>query len=207
MKKKCTKCSKELPATKEFFQKNKQGKYGLRSVCKNCLNKNLPKKTEIEKKQRAREKYKAWALINRPRKTIKDNPLKICGSCEKELPRTDEFFRRRSDYKSNFRSDCRECYDEKSRKRHKKHYKDNVEKEKKRAKYFYYRNLDYTNKKQREYRNNNIEIFKERDKARIDNLSDSYIALLLKKSVKDVPIEIIEQKRLIIKLKRELKKM
>ena len=33
----CTKCGEELPATAEFFHKNKNGKYGLRGDCKNCI--------------------------------------------------------------------------------------------------------------------------------------------------------------------------
>jgi hypothetical protein len=32
----CTKCKKELPATGEYFQRNKDGKFGLRSTCKTC---------------------------------------------------------------------------------------------------------------------------------------------------------------------------
>ncbi len=35
----CTKCGRELPATKEYFYKNKGGKYGLDSKCKECKNK------------------------------------------------------------------------------------------------------------------------------------------------------------------------
>jgi hypothetical protein len=34
IKKQCSKCEKELPATTEFFHKNKNGKFGLRSECK-----------------------------------------------------------------------------------------------------------------------------------------------------------------------------
>ncbi len=44
-----------------------------------------------------------------------------------------------------------------------------------------------------------------RDKAGIVNLTDAYIALTLKAKVKEVPKEVIETKRLIIQLKRELK--
>ena len=44
----------------------------------------------------------------------------------------------------------------------------------------------------------------ERNRSSIKNLTDSYIALLLKKKVRDLPKEIIETKRLIIKLEREL---
>lgn len=34
--KKCSKCGKEYPATKEYYHSNKRGKYGLVSVCKKC---------------------------------------------------------------------------------------------------------------------------------------------------------------------------
>lgn len=32
----CSKCRRELPATTEYFHKNKYGKQGLQSVCKEC---------------------------------------------------------------------------------------------------------------------------------------------------------------------------
>jgi 5-methylcytosine-specific restriction endonuclease McrA len=32
----CSKCNKELPATTEYFYKKKDGKYGLRTYCKEC---------------------------------------------------------------------------------------------------------------------------------------------------------------------------
>lgn len=38
----------------------------------------------------------------------------------------------------------------------------------------------------------------------IDNLTDAYIALTLNKRIKDIPKEIIETKRLLLKIKREL---
>jgi hypothetical protein len=44
-----------------------------------------------------------------------------------------------------------------------------------------------------------------RGRYRIDNLPDCYIATSLKKSVKEVPKTILESRRLIIQLKRELK--
>ena len=34
--KRCTKCGKTLPATTEYFHKHKNGKYGLKSICKKC---------------------------------------------------------------------------------------------------------------------------------------------------------------------------
>lgn len=35
-KRRCTKCGREFPATLEFFHKQKTGKYGLSSRCKDC---------------------------------------------------------------------------------------------------------------------------------------------------------------------------
>lgn len=35
--KRCTKCGETLPATTEYFHKYKNGKYGLRSICKKCI--------------------------------------------------------------------------------------------------------------------------------------------------------------------------
>lgn len=34
--KRCSKCSKDYPATEQFFDKNKDGQFGLLSICKNC---------------------------------------------------------------------------------------------------------------------------------------------------------------------------
>ena len=39
----CTKCKEEFPATLEFFSKHKTGKFGLRSWCKKCMNKDNKK--------------------------------------------------------------------------------------------------------------------------------------------------------------------
>ncbi|OMD20654.1 hypothetical protein BJP48_30840 [Paenibacillus odorifer] len=60
LKKVCTKCCLELPATKEYFQVNKMGKYGLQSQCKACRQKMAEKNHEIEAK-RKRKWYEANA--------------------------------------------------------------------------------------------------------------------------------------------------
>lgn len=68
--KKCTACNKSFPATLEYFHKLKEGKYGVRSVCKQCSSKQfkltyipIPKKTE-----------------------------KICSHCKETFPLTNEYF-------------------------------------------------------------------------------------------------------------------
>ena len=204
--KKCTSCNLEFPKTEAYFRKN--GNF-FRSKCKKCLNKNLPKKTEAEKKERKAETSKLWREKNRPRKTIKNNPIKICCSCKKELPRTEEFFRKRSDYKNNFRSNCKICFDEKQRKRHIEFYKNNTEKEKERHKYFYYRNPEYTKGK------NKLASIRSKprrviyDKKRSNDLTDSVIInrIVTQTGLKkeEIPKELIETKRLLTQLKRTLK--
>jgi len=204
--KKCKCCKLEFPKTEDYFRKNGNS---WRSKCKNCLNKNLPKKTDIEKKERKAEMFKLWREKNRPRKTIKDNTIKVCCSCKKELPRTEEFFRKRSDLKNNFRSDCKDCFDEKQRQRHIEFYKNNTDKEKERHKYFYYRNPEYTKEK------NRLQTIKFKpkqviyDKKRIEDLTDSIIInrIVTQTGLKkeEIPKELIQTKRLITQLKRTLK--
>lgn len=202
----CSGCGETYPKTEEYFRKNGNS---WRSKCKGCINKNLPKKTEAEKKARRKETNKLWQEINRPRKTIKNNPIKICCTCKKELPRTDVFFRRRIERPNLFRSDCKECFDEKSKKRHIEFYKNNTEKEKARNHYFYYRDLDHTHKKHHKTYLKNIERVKEYDKKRIENLTDTVIRNNISNNTgldrKLIPKEMIETKRLIIQLKREVK--
>lgn len=202
----CSGCSETYPKTEEYFRKNGNS---WRRKCKGCLNKNLPKKTELEKKVAKYEQYKQWALINRPRKTIKDNPIKVCCCCKNELPRTEEFFNKRSDITNGFKSECKACYYEKSRRRHRENYKNNTEKEKARNHYFYYRDLEHTHKKQRANYLRNIEKIKLKDKKRIENLTDTVIRNNISNNTgldrKLIPKEMIETKRLIIQLKRELK--
>jgi len=52
----CSKCGREMPATNEYFSKDKKGKYGLRADCKKCYSIYRKKhynenKTDIRKKQ------------------------------------------------------------------------------------------------------------------------------------------------------------
>ena len=204
--KKCTCCNLEFPKTELYFRKN--GCF-FRSKCKKCLNKNIPKKTEQEKKEAVKHKHKQWCLVNRPRKTIKNNLLKNCSCCKNELPRTEEYFRKRSDYKNNYRSECKKCFDAKQRKRHLEFYKNNTEKEKKRHKYFYYRNPELTKQKNRLSTKKNKPKKIIYDKHRNLELTDS---ILLNRIVSqtslnrsEIPKELIETKRLLTKLKRQLK--
>lgn len=92
----CTKCGKELPATKDYFFSDKYKKDGLRSDCKLC--------------------YGAKEYIVRKPK----NGYKFCSQCNKELPATSEYFHLKE---NRFTSACKECRrnDVKSKERQKQY--------------------------------------------------------------------------------------
>lgn len=62
MTKTCTSCGKDFPASTEYFYKEKAGKFGLRSKCKQCMNistvKNKREKSDYYN-QKARERRAA----------------------------------------------------------------------------------------------------------------------------------------------------
>jgi len=62
MKKTCKKCKKTYPKTEQYYRKNGNS---WRSGCKKCINKNLPKKTEEQKKKENAKNNKIWAKKNR----------------------------------------------------------------------------------------------------------------------------------------------
>jgi hypothetical protein len=79
----CSRCGRELPATNEYFYRNKYGKLGLRGDCKEC-------------------RRNGFKRINRP-------GFKICSKCLKEKPSTAEFFRRYKTGRRSLRSECKMC--------------------------------------------------------------------------------------------------
>lgn len=86
----CNVCGDEFPATLEYFQRDRVGKYGLYFRCKECCSL-LSKKLMI---------------------IVKHNPkngFKICSKCERELLATAEYFYRHKDGKYGLTSICKEC--------------------------------------------------------------------------------------------------
>lgn len=80
MLKKCCKCKRDLPLF--YFNKHTASKDGLYPRCKEC---------------------RGFKITN----TIEGH--KICFSCNRELPLTNEFFHRANRNKNGFTSRCREC--------------------------------------------------------------------------------------------------
>jgi len=106
----CTKCHRELPATRGYFTPNKHGKYGLRPDCNECRRaeantekgraysreryKNHPPKPEsIARHQRAhRERYLDAHPKLKEAHELRQAGLKKCPDCKGVFPRTKEFF-------------------------------------------------------------------------------------------------------------------
>ena len=174
----CTGCKKEMLATKEFFHSSKGGKYGLNAKCKKCKNaiNKKYKKDNFEKVKEYHRKYR------------KNNPEKI-----KEIKR--KFYKNNTEKVSEYGKKYRKENVEKVKERHRKYRKENVEKLRKR---------DIIRTK--EYRKNNAEKIKERRIKNTENLSSSYIASIFRKPIKHLNPQIIETRRLIILIKRELRK-
>lgn len=134
--------------------------------------------------------------------------MKICGTCKESFPKTSEFFFKRviKQKLSNgeiaiyncFRSDCITCYGKKGSKR----------KVDKRCKDLKCNISEYQQKWKEQYSKtrtkHNIKKQSTIMKYHVENITDLYIANRFRKKVSELPKEIIETKRLIIKLKREI---
>lgn len=203
----CNTCNNEFPATIEFFRKVKKGKYGVGCTCKKCSEiKRKIYTAKNETKKRAAELQKIWRNKNSEKakniskKAYEKNKEKY-NADRRLLYATDEIYRnKRLAYDLKYRETgkrliansnpiCRE----KARLRSKKRREDETKKE-----------LDY--KRNAIWRKENKEYLNELWKNNRLELKPAYIAQTMRVKVKDLTPEIIETKKNIIKLKRELKK-
>lgn len=74
----CSKCNKELPTTLKYFHKEKKGKYGLRSICKECRKKEYIDNIEDRKKYRKKQYEKNRSkYIEEAIKWRKENKIRV----------------------------------------------------------------------------------------------------------------------------------
>ena len=85
----CTVCGREFPATTKYFNKQKTGKYGLRTICKECRNK--------------RQK-----LTNNSA-NVDLSITQVCTKCDREFPATEKYFYKKKTGKYGLRAICKEC--------------------------------------------------------------------------------------------------
>ena len=99
---------------------------------------------------------------------------------------------------------------EKINERNKKYYWENKEKEKERKKKYYEANKEKLLEQRKKHRKENIEKYREYQKEGIKDLSDNYVKGLLTDrtnlTYKDIPQELIEAKRELIKINRFIKR-
>ena len=117
----CTKCGETLPATTEYFHKDKNGKYGLKSTCKKC-------RAEYHKQHYEDNKDKI-------KQYYEDNKDKIAEQQKQYYENNkDKILERVKQY--------REDNKDKERERHKQYYENNKDKERERHKQYREDNKD-----------------------------------------------------------------
>lgn len=98
--KRCTKCGEWLVASTVNFYKNKKGKYGLHSYCKECTKKHTRQWTEKNKDKKA-EYNRQWREKNKDKKVEYDRQWK-----EKNKDKVAEQSRRRNKKRRQARIDA-----------------------------------------------------------------------------------------------------
>lgn len=204
--KECTYCNNKFPATLEYWHRQEHGKYGLKSVCIKCAKIVRKKYTSTDEfKKYARERQKEYNKKNRERAREINRK-----SRQKNKDRYNA--ERREKYKNDpeYRSKKIE-YDRKYIESGRRHEMNNKPEQRKKA---IERNKkrredpvknDHDSKRAAQWRKNNKEHISELTSKRIAELTDSYVASSMRKPVGDLTPETIETKRLIIKIKRELR--
>ena len=202
----CTKCNKELEATKDNFHAMKNGRFGLRSTCKTCTKTYRKQYTSTEEyKKYHREKQAKWREQNH------EKALEISRKNYKKHAK-----RRNAERIEKYHNDP--VFKEKAKEREKR-YKESGRRHEMNSKPQQREKARIRSKKRRlnadlkahDYKRNSI--WRKENKERIKSLTDkkikqlepSYVASSMRVSVKDLNLEVYETKKLIIKLKRELK--
>lgn len=182
----CTKCGREFPATLEYFHSNSKG--GLCSRCKCCRNKQSVERYaenrehESLRHKKYREEHKE-AESARSKKYRKKNKKHILAY-------------QRAHYLKN-----KEDILAKRRER----YQKNKEAVSIQGRAYYQENRENISLRQKKYRIKNQERFSLRDKEKVENLPNYYVARYLGVGANELPQDVIETKRLIIQIRREIK--
>ena len=98
----CSKCSKEYPATDEYFYKNCNYPDGLAKSCKHCDLKRM----QLARDKKNKVKYEQQAKI---KTELLARGVKICSKCGKELPATKEYFYCNNKSEDGLRCECKSC--------------------------------------------------------------------------------------------------
>jgi hypothetical protein len=150
IEKPCSKCGESKQLSE--FHREKKGKYGYGSVCKKCRSRAKPKPEVPE-------------------------GYKICTTCQKTLPATQEYFKKDNRHSSGIASICKPCAADYSRQYSSEHIEERKEYNKKRywenpdyhrakGKIWYQENKPRHRAKSKEWYENNYEYARELDRQR-----------------------------------------
>lgn len=202
----CTKCNTELLATKDNFNAQKNGKFGLRSVCKPCVKIYRKQYTSTDEYKKAhRERQAKWRKEN-PEKNLEISRKNYKKHSKRRNAERVEKYKTDPIYRAKLK-EIEKRYKESGRRYEVQSKPDQREKARIRSKK---RRLN-PEKKEHDYKRNakwrkeNKELIKSLNKKKIKELEPSYIAGCMRISVKDLTPEVYETKKLIVQLKRELK--
>jgi hypothetical protein len=202
----CTVCSSEFPATPDYWYRQKNARDGLRAHCKTCANDKIKKyKQRPEAKKRHRERMAKWRADN-PEESLRISRENYKKHGAKQNAKKRERYANDPEYRQKKIERDRRYYEsgrrlemnakpeqrEKARIRSKKRREDPVKNSQDRA-------------QQAIYREKNREALNEMHRNRRDSMEPSYVAQVLRISVKDMTPEIYETQKTIMLLRRELK--
>lgn len=202
----CTKCNLEFEATTEFWNKQKNGKFGLNSRCKTCLSiERREYRNSAGYQEKQRERTYRWNKNNPERvkeinrKSRKKNAETI-NSRRRERYKSDEEFKLKqleSDRKY-YKSGKRLAVNSKPENREKARQRSAARRKNAEA-----REIDLASSAK--WREDNRDYVQFLDKKKRDELAPSYIASSMRMKVSQLTPEVIAVKQSIIRLKRELK--
>ena len=160
MTKICSRCKTELPATNEYFHKNKDGKNGLHSICNNCnkeYNKQYDQKNALKILQR--------------KKVYRQNKKEYLKQWHKKYrEKNREYIKiQNKKYQIENADQIKEHY--------KQWYKDNTEKVCEWGTRYYQNNIEHVKQKHKEWHLNNrdkCQIVRQRSEARKKQLPSHY---------------------------------
>lgn len=140
--------------------------------------------------------------------------FKTCKCCGKKLPKTEEYFHKKVETKIinesihtcvSFRHFCKECLNNKYAAEKRDRYWDDPDKGRALSRAKYARNPDPPRARTTKWRQLNIEYLLEKDRKRVRELEDTWVASKLRIPIKECPRDILETEKLLIQIKRVLK--
>jgi len=130
--KKCTRCQQIKPATTEYFNNKKSGKYGLTGRCKECL-----KVVRQQNSEREKERNKLWREENKEHcKQYREENKEHINEYHKQYDETHK--EQKKEYYKKYRYQRKEMLNELGRQK-------------------YYENIEYEQQRSRNYYKNNKE--------------------------------------------------